>query len=127
VDRGPLHGVPVAVKDIVDRGTCDDHGFAPLRRQRTRRDAESWPAPAAVRSVVARRQRTSSHTGDGDRPPTDRAQSRDRGGCRRIQRRSAAAVAGLVPLAVGTDTGARCGFRGALWVWASVPRWVGYH
>ncbi|HKT06188.1 MAG TPA: amidase, partial [Rugosimonospora sp.] len=126
VDRGPLHGVPVAVKDIVDtaglRTTMGSRHFA---GHVPAGDAEVVAALRQHGAVVVGK--TTTHefaygpTGDvaANGPCANpRDPARMSGGS---SAGSAAAVAaGLVPLAVGTDTGgsvripaALCGVVGA--------------
>jgi aspartyl-tRNA(Asn)/glutamyl-tRNA(Gln) amidotransferase subunit A len=125
VDRGPLHGVPVAVKDIVDTaGLVTTMGSAHFAGNLPARDAEVVTRLRAAGAVIVGK--TTTHefaygpTGDvaANGPcanPHDPA--RMAGGS---SAGSAAAVAaGLVPLAVGTDTGgsvripaALCGVAG---------------
>jgi Asp-tRNA(Asn)/Glu-tRNA(Gln) amidotransferase A subunit family amidase len=110
-DRGALHGIPIAVKDIVDTaGITTTMGSRHFSTNVPARDAEVVARLRAAGAVVVGK--TTTHefafgpTGDraangpGANPhdPTRMAGGSSAG--------SAAAVgAGLVPLAVGTDTG----------------------
>src|SRR6266508_1463560 len=125
VDRGPLHGVPVAVKDIVDTA-----GLVTTMGSRHFADhVPSADAPVVTRLRVAGAVivgKTTTHefaygpTGDvsangpcaNPRDPRRMAGGSSAGS-------AAAVAAGLVPLAVGTDTGgsvripaALCGVAG---------------
>jgi Asp-tRNA(Asn)/Glu-tRNA(Gln) amidotransferase A subunit family amidase len=111
VDRGPLHGVPIAVKDIVDTaGILTTMGSRYFQSNVPARDAEVVTRLRAAGAVIVGK--TTTHefafgpTGDraangacaNPRDPTRMAGGSSAG--------SAAAVgAGIVPLAVGTDTG----------------------
>ncbi|GAA2166890.1 amidase [Actinomadura napierensis] len=133
-DRGPLHGVPVAIKDIIDvaglpTGMGSDH-FAGHIPERDAACVESLRAAGAV--IVGK---TTTHEfaygASGDtavngpsRNPHD--PSRISGGS---SGGSAVAVAaGMVPLAIGTDTGgsvripaAFCGIAGFKPAYGAVP------
>jgi Asp-tRNA(Asn)/Glu-tRNA(Gln) amidotransferase A subunit family amidase len=111
LDRGPLHGVPVAVKDIVDTaGLLTTMGSRHFAGNVPARDAEVVARLRAAGAVVVGKTTTHefAYGPTGDRAangpganPHD--PSRMAGGS---SAGSAAAVAaGLVPLAVGTDTG----------------------
>jgi Asp-tRNA(Asn)/Glu-tRNA(Gln) amidotransferase A subunit family amidase len=111
VDRGALHGVPVAVKDLVDTaGLTTTMGSRHFAGYLPERDAEVVARLRAAGAIVVGKTTTHEFAYG---PTGDRAAN---GACRNPHdpRRmaggssagSAAAVAaGLVPLAVGTDTG----------------------
>jgi Asp-tRNA(Asn)/Glu-tRNA(Gln) amidotransferase A subunit family amidase len=125
VDRGPLHGVPVAVKDIIDTaGIPTTMGSRHFAGHVPARDAEVVARLRAAGAVLVGK--TTTHefaygpTGDvaangpcaNPRDPTRMAGGSSAGS-------AAAVAAGLVPLAVGTDTGgsvripaALCGVAG---------------
>ncbi|GCD96895.1 amidase [Embleya hyalina] len=125
VDRGPLHGVPVAVKDLIDvAGLPARRGSAHFRDRVAPTDARCVADVRAAGAVVVGK--TTTHelaygpTGDRSlngaaRNPHDPA--RMTGGS---SGGSAAAVAaGIVPVALGTDTAgsvripsALCGIHG---------------
>jgi aspartyl-tRNA(Asn)/glutamyl-tRNA(Gln) amidotransferase subunit A len=111
VDRGPLHGVPVAVKDIVDTaGVTTTMGSRHFAGHVPTTDAEVVTRLRAAGAVIVGK--TTTHefafgpTGDraangpGTNPhdPTRMAGGSSAGS-------AAAVAAGLVALAVGTDTG----------------------
>ncbi len=134
IDRGPLHGIPVAVKDVIDTaGLTTAMGSRHFAGRVPDQDAEvvaRWRAAGAV--VVGK---TTTHqfaygpTGDraANGPCANpRDPSRMAGGS---SAGSAAAVgAGLVPLALGTDTGgsvripaALCGVAGLRPSYGRIP------
>jgi len=111
VDRGPLHGVPVAVKDIVDTaGLATTMGSRHFAGNVPPRDAEVVARLRAAGAIVVGKTTTHefAYGPTGDRAANGPcANPRDR---RRMAGGSsagsaAAVAAGLVPLAVGTDTG----------------------
>jgi Asp-tRNA(Asn)/Glu-tRNA(Gln) amidotransferase A subunit family amidase len=111
VDRGLLQGVPVAVKDIVDTaGLATTMGSRHFAGNVPRRDAEVVARLRAAGAVVVGKTTTHefAYGPTGDRAANGPcANPRDR---RRMAGGSsagsaAAVAAGLVPLAVGTDTG----------------------
>ncbi len=125
VDRGPLHGVPVAVKDIVDTaGLATSMGSRHFAGHVPARDAEVVSRLRAAGAVIVGKTTTHEFAYG---PTGDRAAN---GPCanphdpRRMAGGSsagsaAAVAAGLVPLAIGTDTGgsvripaALCGVTG---------------
>jgi aspartyl-tRNA(Asn)/glutamyl-tRNA(Gln) amidotransferase subunit A len=110
-DHGPLHGIPVAVKDIIDTaGLTTTMGSRHFATHIPRRDAEVVARLRAAGAVIVGK--TTTHefaygpTGDraaGGPAANPRDPGRMAGGS---SAGSAAAVAaGLVPLALGTDTG----------------------
>jgi aspartyl-tRNA(Asn)/glutamyl-tRNA(Gln) amidotransferase subunit A len=133
-DRGPLHGIPVAVKDIIDTaGLLTTMGSRHFAGHVPDRDAEVVVRLRAAGAVVVGKTTTHefAYGPTGDRAangpcgnPHD--PSRMAGGS---SAGSAAAVAaGLVPLAVGTDTGgsvripaALCGAVGLRPSFGAVP------
>jgi aspartyl-tRNA(Asn)/glutamyl-tRNA(Gln) amidotransferase subunit A len=109
--RGPLHGVPIAVKELFDVcGAPNDYGSETLRGRRATDDAELVRRLRHAGAIVVGTTRshefgwgiTTQHpTRGGTRNPwdPDRIPGGSSGG-------SAAAVAtGMVPVAVGSDTG----------------------
>jgi aspartyl-tRNA(Asn)/glutamyl-tRNA(Gln) amidotransferase subunit A len=133
-DRGVLHGLPVAVKDIVDTaGVATTMGSRHFAGNVPARDAEVVTRLRAAGAIVVGKTTTHefAYGPFGDRSadgpcanPHD--PSRMSGGS---SAGSAAAVAaGLVPLAIGTDTGgsvripaALCGVAGIRPTFGSVP------
>ncbi|GGI88679.1 amidohydrolase [Saccharopolyspora subtropica] len=128
-DRGPLHGIPVAVKDNIDvAGYWTRCGTPGLGHHLAERDAEVVGRLRAAGAVVVGKTRTHELAWGmitpGCRNPRDpnRITGGSSGG-------SAAAVAeGIVPLALGTDTGgsvrnpaALCGVVGVKLEAGAVP------
>lgn len=108
-DRGPLHGIPVAIKDLIDvAGAPTGYGSRVGRVESAARDAELVRRLREAGAVVIAKTNLleyaygAVHPDVGDtRNPHD--PSRTAGGS---SGGSAAAVAaGCVPMAVGTDTG----------------------
>ncbi|MDB5954026.1 amidase [Ramlibacter sp.] len=124
---GPLHGIPVAVKDLVDiAGKVTSNGsplFAKRVAQRSARIVELLHAAGAI--IVGKTHMvqfalgawgTNEHMGT-PRNPWDHATHRTPGGS--SSGSAVAVAAGLVPLAIGSDTGgsvrvpaAFCGITG---------------
>jgi len=117
---GPLAGVPVAVKDLIDvRGMPTSYGSAAFDPYRAERDAAVVARLREAGAVIAGKTRTAELAWSTTTPPTRNPRDGalvpggSSGG-------SAAAVgAGLVPAALGTDTGgsvripaALCGIAG---------------
>lgn len=106
-DRGPLHGIPIVVKDHIDvAGTPSTAGSRILADNVAESDA---PAVARLRdagAVVVGKANTHELAFGATTPPTrnpwdlDRIPGGSSGGS------GAAVGAGLVPLALGTDSGA---------------------
>jgi aspartyl-tRNA(Asn)/glutamyl-tRNA(Gln) amidotransferase subunit A len=125
VHRGPLHGVPVAVKDIVDTaGVVTTMGSLHFASHVPDRDATVVTRLRAAGAVIVGKttthefaygptgDRTANGPGRNPHDPTRMAGGSSAGS-------AAAVAAGLVPLAVGTDTGgsvripaALCGVTG---------------
>ncbi|GHH86005.1 amidohydrolase [Streptomyces sulfonofaciens] len=133
-DRGPLHGVPVAVKDVIDvAGLPVTMGSAHFAGHVADTDAECVRRLRAAGAVVVGK--TTTHefaygpTGDRtangpSRNPVDptRMSGGSSGGS------AVAVAAGMVPLALGTDTGgsvripaALCGVSGFKPAYGTVP------
>jgi Asp-tRNA(Asn)/Glu-tRNA(Gln) amidotransferase A subunit family amidase len=129
-DRGPLHGVPIAVKAVVDvEGARVEAGSAVLAGRRPAVDAAVVARLRAAGAVVVGITRTHELAwgittrdagGGGTVNPHDptRIAGGSSGG-------SAVAVAtGVVPLAIGTDTAGSIRIPGACCgVWGLKPRW----
>lgn len=111
VDRGPLHGVPVAVKDMIDvRGQPTTAGSLHLTNRIADRDADAVArlrhAGAVLIGKTATHEFANGPTGDrAARGPTrnPRALGHMAGGS--SSGSAAAVAAGVVPVALGTDTG----------------------
>ena len=111
VDRGPLHGIPVAVKDMIDvAGLPTGLGSRLYGTRIAERDADCVAAVRAAGAIVIGKTTTHelAYGPTGDRSATGPTHNPHRltamsGGS---SAGSAAAVAaGVVPLALGTDTG----------------------
>ncbi|MEN3307327.1 MAG: aspartyl-tRNA(Asn)/glutamyl-tRNA(Gln) amidotransferase subunit [Micromonosporaceae bacterium] len=134
MDRGPLHGIPVAVKDLVDTaGLATTMGSRHFAGHVPEQDAAVVAVLRASGAVILGKTTTHefAYGPTGDRAANGaganpRDPSRMAGGS---SAGSAAAVAaGLVPLAVGTDTGgsvripaALCGVVGMRPSFGGVP------
>ncbi|WP_204042930.1 amidase [Acrocarpospora phusangensis] len=134
VDRGPLHGIPVAVKDIIDTaGMATRMGSAHFADHIPDRDATCVRLLREAGAVIVGKTTTHefaygptgdvSHNGPS-RNPYDTAlmTGGSSGGS------AAAVAAGMVPLAVGTDTGgsvripaALCGVFGFKPAYGAIP------
>jgi aspartyl-tRNA(Asn)/glutamyl-tRNA(Gln) amidotransferase subunit A len=119
-DRGPLHGVPVAVKDLIETaGLATTMGSRHFADHVPRRDAEVVARLRAAGAVIVGKTTTHefAYGPTGDRAANGACANphdphRMAGGS---SAGSAAAVAaGLVPLAVGSDTGGSVRIPGAL-------------
>ncbi|MCX2726548.1 amidase [Thermomicrobium sp. 4228-Ro] len=111
IDRGPLHGLPVALKDLVDvAGVSTTAGSTVLARRIAQRDATVVERLRAAGAIIVGKTRlpefayagssTNPHYGPVRNP---RAPAYDTGGS---SSGSAAAVgAGMVVMAIGSDTG----------------------
>ena len=102
---GALHGVPVAIKDVIDTADMPTANGSPMDRdRRPNADAASVLALRAAGALLAGKSRTAElaflHPGP-TRNPRDRA--RTPGGS--SSGSAALVAAGVVPLAVGTQTG----------------------
>ncbi|WP_190814690.1 amidase [Saccharopolyspora pogona] len=111
VDRGPLHGIPIAVKDMIHvQGLPTTAGSRHLTAHVAQRDAECVRRLRAAGAVVIGKTTTHEFANGptGDRSATGatrnpHALERMAGGS--SSGSAAAVAAGIVPLALGTDTG----------------------
>ncbi len=109
-DRGPLHGIPLSVKDIVDiAGHVTTSGSATYLTRRADRDAECVRRLRAAGAVVVGKNvlHEFAYGATGDR--SVHGASRNPWDANKISGGSSgggavAVAAGMVPLAVGTDT-----------------------
>lgn len=126
---GPLHGVPVALKDIIDtRGIPTANGTAVDAGRIPQRDAAIVQKLRAAGAIIIGKTVTTelalSHPGKTRNPVNP---ARTPGGS--SSGSAAAVAAGMVPLAVGTQTGGSvirpasfCGITGFLPSSGSIPR-----
>ena len=108
--RGPLHGVPVGVKDIIDvAGMPTDGGSAYLLEAGRRRvpvvDAGSVALLRRAGAVVVGKTRTHEFAFGGTTPPTRNPHDLDRIPGGSSGGSAAAVAAGHVRVALGSDTG----------------------
>ncbi|MFF9914922.1 amidase [Streptomyces sp. NPDC013457] len=134
IDRGPLHGIPVAVKDLIDvAGLPATRGSAHFASHRAAEDAACVQRLRAAGAVIIGTTVTHEF---GYGPTGDRSWHGPARNPHELSRMaggssggSAAAVAaGLVPVALGTDTGgssripaALCGIAGYKPAFGRVP------
>ncbi|WP_017598937.1 amidase [Nocardiopsis lucentensis] len=134
VDRGPLHGIPVAVKDNIDvAGLLTEAGSAHLAGNRADRDAECVRRLRSAGAVVIGKTATHefAYGPTGDRSvsgPVRNPHALDRMSGGSSGGSAAAVAAGIVPVALGTDTGgsvripaALCGVAGFKPAHGTVP------
>ncbi|WP_233526043.1 amidase [Actinomadura spongiicola] len=125
VDRGPLHGVPVAVKDIIDvAGLPTGMGSAHFTGHVAETDAACVTMLRDAGAVIVGKTGTHefAYGGTGDvsvNGPVRNPHDRERMSGGSSAGSAAAVAAGMVPLALGTDTGgsvripaAFCGIAG---------------
>ncbi|MFI0410129.1 amidase [Actinomadura sp. 3N508] len=125
VDRGPLHGVPVAVKDIIDvAGLPTGMGSAHFTGHVAGKDAACVTMLRDAGAVIVGKTGTHefAYGGSGDvsvNGPVRNPHDRERMSGGSSSGSAVAVAAGMVPLALGTDTGgsvripaAFCGITG---------------
>ncbi|HEX2133656.1 MAG TPA: amidase [Actinophytocola sp.] len=111
VDRGPLHGIPVAVKDLIDvRGLPTTAGSRHFARHIAQQDADCVRRLRAAGAIVLGKTTTHefAYGPTGDRSasgPTRNPHATDHMAGGSSSGSAAAVAAGIVPLALGTDTG----------------------
>lgn len=111
VDRGPLHGLPVALKDLIDlAGTPTTAGSAILATTLAERDATVVERLRAAGAIIIGKTRLPefAYSGASNNPHygpvrNPRAPDRDSGGS--SSGSAAAVAAGMVVMAIGSDTG----------------------
>jgi hypothetical protein len=126
---GPLHGVPVAVKDLVDvAGVVTAAGSPKLAGNLAGRDAEVVARLRTAGAVVVGKTRTHEFAYGVVTPGTVNPWNPDRIAGGSSGGSAAAVAAGLVPAAVGSDTAgsiripaACCGVVGLKPTWGRVP------
>lgn len=111
VDRGPLHGVPVAVKDIIDvAGLPTGMGSAHFAGHVAETDAACVTMLRDAGAVIVGKTGTHefAYGGSGDvsvNGPVRNPHDRERMSGGSSAGSAVAVAAGMVPLAIGTDTG----------------------
>jgi len=111
VDRGPLHGVPIAVKDVIDvRGMPTTAGSRHFAGRIAQQDAECIgrlrQAGAIILGKTTTHEFANGPTGDRSASgATCNPYATDRMAGGSSSGSAAAVAAGIVPLALGTDTG----------------------
>ncbi|SCL25055.1 amidase [Micromonospora inyonensis] len=111
IDRGPLHGVPVAIKDVIDvQGMPTTAGSRVTDRRLADADAEAVRALRQAGAIVIGKTTTHEFANGptGDRAatgPTRNPHRQDRMAGGSSSGSAAAVAAGVVPVALGTDTG----------------------
>lgn len=133
-DRGPLHGLPVAVKDMIDvRGLPTTAGARHFTGHVAEQDAACVARLREAGAIIIGK--TTTHefangpTGDlSANGPTHNPHAVDRMAGGSSSGSAAAVAAGIVPLALGTDTGgsvrvpaACCGVVGLKPTYGAVP------
>ncbi|MGP4026674.1 amidase [Actinomadura sp. 3N407] len=134
VDRGPLHGVPVAVKDIIDvAGLPTGMGSAHFNGNVAETDAACVTMLRDAGAVIVGKTGTHefAYGGSGDvsvNGPVRNPHDRERMSGGSSSGSAAAIAAGTVPLALGTDTGgsvripaAFCGIAGFKPPYGAIP------
>ncbi|TDB96473.1 amidase [Actinomadura sp. 7K534] len=133
-DRGPLHGVPVAVKDIIDvAGLPTGMGSAHFEGHVAEADALCVTMLRDAGAVIVGKTGTHefAYGGTGDvsvNGPVRNPHDRERMSGGSSSGSGAAVAAGMVPLAIGTDTGgsvripaAFCGIAGFKPSYGAIP------
>jgi aspartyl-tRNA(Asn)/glutamyl-tRNA(Gln) amidotransferase subunit A len=126
---GPLHGMPLAVKDLVDvAGAVTGAGSPKLAGNLATRDAEVVARLRAAGAVVVGKTRTHEFAYGVLTPGTANPWDLDRIAGGSSGGSAAAVAAGMVPAALGTDTAgsiripaACCGVVGFKPTWGRVP------
>jgi amidase len=127
--RGPLHGIPFAVKDVVDTAGLPTEMGSPIwRGYRPRADAASVALARAAGGVMLGKTVTAELAYVAPGPTTNpHAPAHTPGGS--SSGSAAAVAAGMVPLALGTQTGASvlrpasfCGVVGLKPSYGVIPR-----
>ncbi|TDC81938.1 amidase [Actinomadura sp. 7K507] len=134
VDRGPLHGVPVAVKDIIDvAGLPTGMGSAHFHGHVAETDAICVTMLRHAGAVIVGKTGTHefAYGGSGDvsvNGPVRNPHDRERMSGGSSSGSAVAVAAGMVPLALGTDTGgsvripaAFCGIAGFKPQYGAIP------
>lgn len=134
VDRGPLHGVPVAVKDIIDvAGLPTGMGSAHFNGHVAEADAACVTMLRNAGAVIVGKTGTHefAYGGTGDvsvNGPVRNPHDRERMSGGSSSGSGVAVAAGMVPLALGTDTGgsvripaAFCGIAGFKPPYGAIP------
>ncbi|MBT2585364.1 amidase [Arthrobacter sp. ISL-95] len=111
IDRGPLHGIPVAVKDVIDvRGMPTTAGSRHRKDHLARENAECVERLVQAGAIIIGKTTTHEFANGptGDRSatgPTRNPHDTDHMAGGSSSGSAAAVAAGIIPLALGTDTG----------------------
>ena len=111
IDRGPLHGIPVAVKDVIDvRGMPTTAGSRHRKNHLARENAECVERLVQAGAIIIGKTTTHEFANGptGDRSatgPTRNPHDTDHMAGGSSSGSAAAVAAGIIPLALGTDTG----------------------
>lgn len=111
IDRGPLHGIPVAVKDVIDvRGMPTTAGSRHRKDHLARENAECVERLVQAGAIIIGKTTTHEFANGptGDRAatgPTRNPHDTDHMAGGSSSGSAAAVAAGIIPLALGTDTG----------------------
>lgn len=113
--RGPLHGIPIAVKDVIDaEGYATTAGSKLLASNIAGRDAEIVAALRRLGAVVMGKANTHEFAFGATTPPTRNPWNPDHIAGGSSGGSAAAVAAGVSVVAVGTDTGGSVGVPAAL-------------
>jgi Asp-tRNA(Asn)/Glu-tRNA(Gln) amidotransferase A subunit family amidase len=127
--RSPLHGIPVGIKDVIRTADYPTTFNSPLYRgHRPNEDAHVVAVLRALGAVVLGKTQTLEFACGGEFPPTRNPWDPQRTPGGSSSGSGAAVADGMVPLALGTQTGgstirpaAFCGVYGMKPTWGRIP------